>query len=40
MPAFTRNEHESGFPNIWDGENANFGSQRHFNEKLEPDFHI
>ena len=40
MPAFTRNEHESGSPTIWDRENANFESQKHFDKKLEPDFHI
>ena len=32
MPAFTRNEHESDSPTIWDKENANFESQKYFNE--------
>ena len=39
MPAFTWNENKSGSPIIKEGENANFGSQKHFNEKLVPNFH-
>ena len=40
MPAFTLNDNKPGSPIIWEGENANFGSQNHFNKKLEPNFHI